>query len=47
MFAGNRATVSSTGYGFRFHNASTTGNILRCDNVVVAAGLGVANQACG
>ncbi|NTW41850.1 MAG: hypothetical protein HGA44_18545 [Cellulomonadaceae bacterium] len=46
-FIGNHATVSSAGYGFRFQNASTTHNVLRCDNVVVGAALGTANQACG
>ncbi len=46
VFSGNRATVGSSGYGFRFHNAASTGNVVTCDNVVVAAGAGVANQRC-
>lgn len=45
-FAGNRATVGAGGYGFRFHDAATSRNVLRCDNVVVGAALGTANQAC-
>ena len=46
QFSANTAHVNSTGYGFRFQKATTTGNVLRCDNAVTAAGLGMANQLC-
>lgn len=46
QFSGNTAHVNSTGYGFRFDKATTTRNVLRCDNAVTAAGLGLANQPC-
>ncbi|WP_146905410.1 right-handed parallel beta-helix repeat-containing protein [Cellulomonas aerilata] len=46
VFTGNTATVRAAGYGFRFQDAATTGNVLRCDNTVTEAGLGSANQRC-
>lgn len=46
QFFANTAHVNSTGYGFRFEKATTTGNVLGCDNAVTAAALGMANQRC-
>ncbi|WP_298459156.1 Ig-like domain-containing protein [uncultured Cellulomonas sp.] len=46
VFSRNTAVVASSGYGFRFQDAARTGNVLRCDNVVRTAALGVANQPC-
>jgi hypothetical protein len=46
VFTADTADVGSSGYGFRFQNASSTRNVLGCDNVVTRAQLGLANQAC-
>jgi hypothetical protein len=45
-FSANTAHVNSTGYGFRFQNPATTGNVLRCSNTFTAAGMKLANQPC-
>ncbi|MDO8120261.1 right-handed parallel beta-helix repeat-containing protein [Isoptericola sp. b490] len=46
VFTGNHAQVDATGYGFRIQDASSTGNVVRCDNVVTGAEAGTSNQAC-
>ena len=45
-FTGNHATVGSTGYGFRIQDPAATHNVVGCDNTVVGAASGRANQAC-
>lgn len=46
VFRANTARINSSGYGFRIHDARTTGNVVSCGNVVTAAGEGLANQPC-
>lgn len=46
VFEGNVATVNGPGRGFYVHDASTTGNVVRCDNTVTGAALGYSNLAC-
>ena len=46
VFEGNVAVVDGPGRGFYVHDASTTGNVVRCDNIVTNAALGFANLAC-
>lgn len=45
-FTGNTADVQGPGYGFWIHDASTTGNVVKCDNTVTAAASGYANVPC-
>lgn len=45
-FTGNTADVQGPGYGLWVHDASTTYNVVRCDNTVTAAALGYANVPC-
>ena len=44
-FRGNKVEVQSSGYGFQI-DKSQTGNQVKCDNVVTAAGKGFANVSC-
>jgi hypothetical protein len=46
VFTRNRAEVDGPGYGFNIAGRSS-GNVVKCDNVVVNAGDGYANVPCG
>lgn len=43
VFAQNTAYVNSSGYGFYIQEPETSGNVVRCDNVVINAGAGITN----
>ena len=43
VFEGNVVVVNGDGYGFYIHEPERTANVVRCDNVVEAAGSGVSN----
>ncbi len=45
VFSSNTANVDGPGYGFRI-GSGTTGNVVRCSNVVTNAGAGFSNVAC-
>jgi uncharacterized protein YjdB len=45
VFSSNTANVLASGYGFRI-GSGTSGNVIRCDNVVTNAGSGVSNVRC-
>jgi hypothetical protein len=45
VFAANTANVGGPGYGFRI-GSGTSGNVVRCSNVVTNAGAGFSNVAC-
>jgi hypothetical protein len=46
VFRANRLVVNGPGYGIYVHEEERSENVVRCSNVVVAAGKGRSNQPC-